>query len=372
MLLLALGLATALRAHAAPMERRIQLGIAPHAEEVVLRLNGRYEARDSAGSHPVAAKELRLVADGGTLRLGALRLASPARLLPSSAASWVELSDKRYAGTLVLLADEGADTVTVVDELGIETYLLGVLPFEMDPGWPLEALKAQAVVARTFAYTQLGKYRKEGFDLTTDTRSQMYGGRGADTAEVRKAVESTRGEVLGYKGRILNVYYHACCGGHTESPATIWGGDAPPPLRGVRDRYCSKSPLASWTAYVTFDQLAASLEKHRLTGGRLERFRIEARDAAGYVSVFVARIGAERLKVKAAELRAALGSERLKSLRISGIRMLKNGVEFVGGGAGHGVGLCQWGARLQAARGRSYEQILSFYFPGSTLSVIDE
>ena len=359
---------------AAPAERRIQIGIFPRADEISLVPRGRYMIADADGLKQALSpgQRVRLEPAQGGMLLGAFRLPAQAKLQPQADDAAVEIDGKRYRGTLLLRLDPGGETVTVVEELGIEDYLLGVLPYEMDSDWPLEALKAQAVVARTFAYTQLGKYRKDGFDLTTDTRSQVYGGRGSENAAVRKAVEGTRGEVLGYKGEILSVYYHACCGGHTSSPASIWGGTAPAPLRGVRDRYCVSSPLARWTSYVTFEQLAVSLQKRRVEGGPIKRLEIGARDAAGYVRTFVARVGGETLRVKAAELRAALGGDRLRSVRIAKIRRLKKGVEFVGGGSGHGVGLCQWGSRLQAQAGRRYEQILQFYFPGSTLSVVDE
>lgn len=374
MLLPAAALAAALQVQAAVPARTIQIGIAPHADAVTLIFHGAYRAVDAAGGARVlpSGKRLTLAPDGRGVSLGGFWMAAPVRVASREEGASAELAGKRYGGALLLRLDSGGDTVTVVDEISIERYLLGVLPFEMDPQWPQQALRAQAVVARTFAYTQLGKYRKEGFDLSDDTRSQVFGGLGADTPAVRQAVEATRGEVLGYKGKILDVYYHSCCGGHTESPATLWGGGASPPLRGVRDRYCEASPYASWSAFVTFDHLAASLQKNRLTGGKLERFAVEARDAAGYVSSFIARLGREKLMVKASDLRAALGAERLKSLRIRKVRLLKNGVEFDGAGSGHGVGLCQWGARIQAGRGRTYEQILSFYFPGSTLSVLDD
>ena len=244
----------------------------------------------------------------------------------------------------------------------------------MDPSWPLEALKAQAVVARTFAYTQLGKYRRSGFDLTSDTSSQVYGGLGEDSPAVRRAVSETRGEVLGWKGRILDVYYHSCCGGHTEDAGAAWasGSKSPPPLRGVRDRYCAKSPLAAWTAYFGDSDVLAALQDGRLLGGKLRRLELGRRDAAGYVREISARVGAEKVSVEAKDFRNLLGPAELKSLRIARVKRLAKGVEFRGSGSGRGVGLCQWGARLQAEQGRRYEQVLRFYFPGSVLSVIDE
>jgi stage II sporulation protein D len=362
-------------AAAAPAERRIRLGIVPDADEVSLVPEGRLAVRDAAGARRELSpgKRVRLEPrEGGGLTLGALALGDEALLEPQEPGAAVEIDGKRYGGTLLLRRGADGGTVSVVEEIGIEDYLLGVLPYEMEPDWPLEALKAQAVVARTFAYTQLGKYKKQGFDLTTDTRSQMYGGRGSKHLSVLKAVQGTRGEVLGYKGEILNVYYHACCGGHTESAARAWGGDAPAPLWGVKDKYCYASPLRTWTAYFSYADLVAALVKDRLTGGKLSRFEIGRADGAGYAQSFTAKVGGETFRIKGSSLRAALGGGVLRSLRITRLRKLRKGVEFVGSGSGHGVGLCQWGARLQAERGRSYEKILSFYFPGAALSLIDE
>jgi stage II sporulation protein D len=375
--LLALAAAACVSPAHAYTERRILLGIVPKAEEVSLVPKGRLAVKDASGARKelTAGKRIRLEPrEKGGLILGSLHLADEARLEPAEAGAAVEIDGKRYAGSLILRRAADGENVTVVEELGIEDYLLGVLPYEMDPDWPLEALKAQAVVARTFAYTQFGKYHKLGFDLTTDTRSQVYGGAGgpADRSSILKAVQGTRGEVLGYKGEILNVFYHACCGGHTENAARAWGGDAPAPLWGVKDKYCYKSPLRTWTAYFSYTDLVTALLRGRLDGGKLTRFEIGRADNAGYAQSFNAKIGGETVRVKGSELRAALGGSVLRSLRVMRLKKQRKGVEFVGSGSGHGVGLCQWGARLQAEKGRPYEKILSFYFPGSTLSVVDE
>lgn len=354
-------------------DRLIQIGIRPRAEEVSLLAHGRYTVIDADGTaHDLPRRPLLLAPRKDGLQLEDWRLPPEARLAPQGPEDALEIDGMRYRGTLLLRLDLSGETVTVVEEVGIEDYLLGVLPYEMDPSWPIEALKAQAVVARTFAYTQLGKYRKEGFDLSSDTRSQVYRGRGDNSASIRKAVAQTRGEVLGYQGEIVDVYYHACCGGHTAHAGAIWGGKASPLLRGVKDRYCRASPLRAWTAFFRYDELLAAIQGRRLIGGALSRFEIERRDAAGYVHRFTARIGGETLSIKGNDLRKALGGASMRSTRIDRVRKLGKGVEFRGSGMGHGVGLCQWGARLQAERGRRYETILKFYLPGSTLSVVDE
>lgn len=317
--------------------------------------------------------ELTLKTREGGLRLADLKLKSETRLVPQDGAR-IKVGLHQYRGALILRLDPG-QTISIIEEADVEQYLEGVLPHEMDPDWPLEALKAQAVVARTFTYANMGKFRKEGFDLTADTRSQVYKGTTLVNENVRAAVRQTRGEVLGWKGKLLRVYYHACCGGATTDPGAAWGGDGdgptPRPLQGVRDPWCSTSPHMKWIAYFAWADLTAAIAEKHMLSGPLKTLRIGARDAAGYVRTYFAKSGRETVEVKASEMRMALGAGEMKSVRVRTLNVLKKGVEFVGGGSGHGVGLCQWGARLQADKGRGYEQILKFYFPGSELSEVE-
>lgn len=264
--------------------------------------------------------------------------------------------------------------VKEIRSLDLEEYLLGVLPNEMDPSWPHAALRAQAVVARTFAYAQLGKHRAEGFDLTSDTRSQVYIPPKSTAPSVSEAVRGTRGEVLGYGGELLSVYYHSTCGGRTTDPREVWksGSPTPRPLRGVKDRYCSPSPHYHWTAYFADDDILAALARSGSPVGPLRSLRIGSRDKAGFARDFRILLGSGETRVGANELRSLLGGAELKSARILRIFRRGKGVEFHGRGNGHGVGLCQWGARVMAQKGRSYESILRHYFPGAVMSVVTE
>ncbi len=355
----------------------IQIAVAHEAPRLILTPHGRFSIIDTAdgmrgeleSGHDYVLERFSYK----SLRLGPIKLSSEARLVPAHSDHSVTIGDKRYQGRFTLkLNDNGS--VTVIDELKIDDYLLGVLPHEMDPNWPLEALKAQAVVARTFAYAQLGKFRKSGFDLTADTRSQVYGGVGGVSDSVRMAVAQTRGEVLGWKGELLPVYYHSCCGGHTTSPAAVWGpvGPTPKPLRGVKDRYCARSPYRKWKVYFRIEDVLTAIMGRSLTGGKLKWLRPVKKDPAGYVRLFKARVGVDEILVKAIDLRRRLGNSHLKSVKILKASRKGRDFRFTGRGSGHGVGLCQWGSRFQAEKGRPYEAILSFYFPGSTLSVIEE
>jgi len=357
-------------------ERLIQIGVLHGVRALTVKPEGRFFLRDAAGrwqEELMPYKKYRVVLEGDDLVFGPYRLQGPARLVPLEPRATVLAGPGRYRASLIF-KPAADDRLTVVAEMGVEEYLLGVLPHEMEPGWPQEALKAQAVVARTFAYYHLGKYRKSGFDLTSDTRSQVYGGVGAENEAVRRAVAETRGEVLGFRGSLLDVYYHACCGGHTADYGQVWGGGAtaPAPLRGVKDRYCPKSPLGRWTVLVPKADVLAALQSRRMVGGKLKSFRLGRRDGAGYVRNFLADIGGEATVVSAEVFRKEVGPTALRSLRLRSAKLRRQGVKFEGTGSGHGVGLCQWGARIQAEAGRGYETILQYYFPGATLSVVDE
>ncbi|MFA6004720.1 MAG: SpoIID/LytB domain-containing protein [Elusimicrobiota bacterium] len=362
-------------AQAVYTERIIQIGIMHGVEKLVVKPEGSFRLLDmSAGqAHALMSlKDYKVEADGDGVIFGPYRVSGPVRIAALVAGGTLTAGTRRYRCPLVVKPN-GNDTLTVIAELGVEEYLLGVLPHEMETNWPLAALKAQAVVARTFAYHNLGKYKKSGFDLTSDTRSQVYGGVGAESEAVRRAVRETRGEVLGYKGELLPAFYHACCGGHTADHSVVWGGPpAPKPLRGVKDKYCAAAPLYRWTVTIPTSDVLAALQSRRMFGGRLRAFQLGRRDPAGYVRSFEVRIGSEETTVRSGDFRAAVGGTFLRSVRLRSARMIRGGVRFDGGGSGHGVGLCQWGARLQAEKGRTYEQILDYYFPGATLSVVDE
>ncbi|MBI5883039.1 MAG: SpoIID/LytB domain-containing protein [Elusimicrobia bacterium] len=363
------------RPAAAAVARTVQIGIVQGASHLSLVADAPFFLVEPSGVRweLEPGREARVLPMNlQRIRFGPWKVAADSKLEPGAPGATVRVNGGRYTGSLIVRANNDG-TLSLVNELAVEDYLKGVLAEEMEPNWPVEALKAQAVVARTYTYQNLDRFRTEGFDLGPDTRSQVYKGVGRESEAILKAVSSTRDEVLGFDGKLLSVYYHSCCGGHTTSPRSVWGKwiEVPRPLKGVKDRYCHASPYAKWTAYFSDADIMAAVTDQVLGAVSIDSLAVGKRDPAGFVEDF--RVyAAGRSKIGAKDFRRRLGAQELKSLKILRIVRRSKGVEFIGSGLGHGVGLCQWGSRLQAEKGRKYEDILSYYFPGSVLSVVSD
>jgi stage II sporulation protein D len=185
----------------------------------------------------------------GTIRLGPAlairvggerkRLASPVRFSPG--ARVLELGGRGYRGDLVVRSSAG--TLAAINHVGLEAYLYGVVPDEVPASWPLEALKAQAVAARSYAVTS----RRGGvFDLFPDTRSQVYGGVASEEPRTNAAVDATAGRVVVHEGRVAQTFFHSSSGGRTAANQDVWGGSPIPYLVSVPDPYDFLSPHHTW------------------------------------------------------------------------------------------------------------------------------
>jgi len=254
----------------------------------------------------------------------------------------------------------------------LEDYVVGVLSVEAAVEDELEALKAQAIVSRTFALKNIGRHSDEGFDLCSNTHCQQFKA-GRASEKLRQAVAETAGQVLqDSNGQLVDAYFHAACGGVTANIETLWGEPAPTYLRGVRDDYCASMPNHEWTDVIRVDQLAKALASYPLTdaGRRIDNIVVTKRDATGRAQI-ISIEGERRRQVRGWEFKLAvgraLGWNVLKSSRFS---VSRHGSAFVfqGSGFGHGLGLCQSGAHVMARRGASSSQILDHYFPGTRVS----
>lgn len=263
--------------------------------------------------------------------------------------------------------------------LPLNDYIFGVLAAEASVEDEHEALKAQAVVSRTYALKNLKRHARDGYDLCDSTHCQRFvavrneGARPGFYEALRRALSETAGETLRERGGSLaEGYFSASCGGVTANIASLWGAPAPNYLRGARDEHCAGTPHQGWTDTIPAAHLAKALRSDPRgdVGARLDDVRVVKRDATGRAEI-VALEGERHRTLRGWDFKIivgrTLGWSMLKSSRFEVKRVGSNFV-FRGSGFGHGLGLCQAGAHVLAARGASYLHILAEYFPGIGIS----
>ena len=285
-----------------------------------------------------------------------------------------------YNGEFIVTAN--GNKLNAINVIDIEDYLRGVVPYEigkLDES-KFEALKAQAVAARTYAYKHFGSRVAQGFDVYADTRDQVYKGLHSATELTDKAVRETEGVVMTYNGEFITAYYHSTCGGETEGVATWGRPDHPylknkPDLRPDGTPWCRESNYTEWTREFTEDELrdlfqinAKEAKANVPSFSSIKSMHIQDTLKSGRIHTLVIETNNGSFTAKADKIRWLFkrGGTILPS---SFFRIHKNGNEWIlkGKGFGHGVGLCQMGARARAQAGQSYIQILTHYYPGITL-----
>jgi len=274
----------------------------------------------------------------------------------------LRVNGRRYRdGIKVSLNSKG--NLNVINELGIEGYLYGVMTQEVSPEWPIEALKAQAVVSRTYVMKNLGKYDKEGFDLSATITSQVYGGGEAEDPRTSKAVDLTRGEVITYKGELIKSFFHSNCGGYTEDVTNAWEGEERLPyLKGRACYFCKGSHQYNWEKTIDKKVLQEKLNGNGYDVEEIEKIKILDRSPSGRVIYLKIYHQGGHLKIRASTFRMVMGPNLIKSTLFA-MEHMGNRIKFYGRGWGHGVGMCQWGAKGMAERGANYRQILQYYYP---------
>ena len=268
-------------------------------------------------------------------------------------------------------ASEGRLVVTA--SMPMDEYIAGVLAGETGNFKSDETLRAMAVTARTYAMHFGSRHAVDGFDFCDSTHCQNLR-LGDVTPRLRKIVESTASEILWYDGEPAATYYHANCGGMTEDGRYILGNNEQraPYLKQHSDTYCLRSGSNQWRSEVTKQELQRALAAEGVNvPGHLRSVSVLQRTASGRVE-FLTVTGSQSVTVPGLAFRTAIGRnigwERLKSNWYD-VHVESDRIVFHGRGSGHGVGLCQVGAEVMGEEGRSYREILSFYYPGTKLGV---
>jgi len=337
---------------------RVRLELAP---QVTLEApGGAHLLLQDGGYETLAPGELTFAASGGGLLLRGTDLGRRVTLLPEGGGfHW---QGQRYPGEAALAVHEGG--VLLVNRLPLESYLWGVVPAEMPASFATEALKAQAVAARSYALALLRGNADRGWDLLATRLSQVYKGVRSADPRIRTAVEATEGEALVHQGRPVLGYFHSHSGGRLEDDAAVWNGDLP--FYEVQDDPASNRLRdMRWQLEIGYGDLAAALRREGVQVGRIEGVEVLSRTASGRLERLRLATEAGGVEVTGTLLRKALGTLKMKStLAELAPASSRRTLRLEGRGFGHGVGMSQWGAQAMALDGRTYRDILAKYYPG--------
>lgn len=316
-------------------------------------------------------------------------VAFPIRLVPKGRGGLVIVNGNRYRGSLQIRRRRDGSYLAI-NVVGLEDYLRGVVPKEIGAlgEEQIEAAKAQAVAARSYAVSHIGRYAQEGYDLQADERDQVYGGVMAEWPVTDRAVSATRGMVLVNEGSVIEAVYHSTCGGRTADARELWGRKNVPYLRGTYDTedhrrggraFCRDSPRFEWECQwpqgAFHSHVASNLGEVLCTSqyaiGQVRAVRIKHRTSSGRVRTLEVITSHGRYELDAAQARQVLTDERSGRTVYSpcfGLTRRGSHVIIRGKGWGHGAGMCQWGAKGMAQAGYSFEKILEHYYRGTALA----
>lgn len=258
---------------------------------------------------------------------------------------------------------KGQQGMYLINELPLEEYVKNVVNAEVSSNWDMEALKTQAVIARTYALYQKNMNNNPHYDITSSVLHQVYKGSTID-ARITYAVMNTEGEVLTYEGKLIEAFYHSTSGGKTEDPVEVFGKSYPY-LKPVESD-CEMSPYWIWERKIPLDEIGKSLS---LSG--IKEITISSYTSTGRVKTVEVVHNSGTTTLKATDLRKLLGWNRLPSTNFTMTRD-NDQIVFEGKGYGHGVGLCQWSALKMAQDGKSYKEILAFFYPGTTIQIYED
>lgn len=323
----------------------------------------------SLGSYPKGTA-LTATAKGKIIFLNGRRIGPAAYLRASTTGGAFTVKGNTYRGDIKIIPSSWNSGVTVVNDVALEDYVYGVVPYEVPYAWKPDALRAQAVAARTYAVYNKGRFASSGFDLTDDTRSQVYHGVNGEQASTNQAVDDTRGEIITYEGKPIDALFSANGGGYTENSENVWGNFVPY-LRGVPEE---EHPVIDkpWTVNIPITSLQSTLGIGKLKNIKLSHLKkgpmhVADRGISGRVLkiVFTGTGGTRTVTGNRFQQLFGLNST-LFDLNVKGKNVIVTGY-----GWGHGLGLTQWGAEAMAEKHGGdkdyYKEILKHYYTGVSI-----
>ena len=280
----------------------------------------------------------------------------------------IRVNGREYEGRLEVIRT-GDVGLVVVNELPLEDYLVGVLKAESSERWPAEALRAQAIASRTYAAYHRLHNAARPYHIVASTAHQQFAGRVTVGSPAWAAVQETTGQVLRWDGELFPTFYHANSGGYTDEPRNVFGTRNVPALRPVVCPLAAGSPNFQWTLELRLGDLSERLQRSGFGVGAVRNVEVTERTISLRAGTVTVRGSAGTQRLRGNDFRLAIGYDTLKSTLFA-VAVDGEVARFSGRGYGHGVGMCQWGAKSMAELGASAEQILAFYYPGTALSTL--
>lgn len=340
----------------------IRVAIMQDAAFLRLKISGFYEVF-AAQSQKVLYRGRNLnttvAADKGGILLGNIKAKGNRLLIKSGDPNAIIIDGRMFRGNIQLIKKDSG--LLVVNHIELEDYIKGILYHEASHYWPQDALKAQAIVCRTYAVYQMQENKLKDYDVTSDIYSQVYGGRTSERYRTNRVVQETQGIILTYQDKVFPAYYHATCGGHTEEAVMLWNINIAP-LKGVVCNFCKESPHYRWHYVASANEIK---DKFVSAGYKIESVKdivILGRDASGRIGELKIITSRKEIKISGKDFRAIIGPNIIRSANFK-VNLVSSDFVFEGLGWGHGVGLCQWGAYFMAKQGYHFKAILQYYYP---------
>jgi stage II sporulation protein D len=280
----------------------------------------------------------------------------------------LRLNGREYPSPLDVVRN--GEGLAVVNEVPLEDYVAGVLRAEAGEKWPPEALRAQAIAARTYAAYHRTIAGARPYHIVASTAHQQYAGRVPATSPIWGAVGETAGQVLLWEGDLFPAFYHTESGGYTEDPRTVFAARNMPGLQPVRCEFSAGSPHYYWSLDVKLTDLAEVLRKNDAGVGSVTAIEVTERTPSLRAATVVVHGTRGSVRLRGNDFRRLLGYDTFKSTLFA-VAVDTPWVHFTGRGYGHGVGMCQWGAKGMAEQGHVARQILEYYYPGTVLGTLD-
>ncbi len=349
---------------------RIRVALAETASRVTVSSAAGLRLTSPSGHRAAFSSRVTIVPNGKALHVNRARVQGDRVTLLAAKALTVTLDvpglkRQRWMvnGTLSVIMRESR--LLVVNVVDLEAYVAGVVSAEINPDWHDEVLKTQAVAARTYALRKMLENASRLFDVHASVQDQVYTGLTNVNDAVRDAVDDTRGEVITYDGRPIVAAYSSTAAGPTEDAMNVWAIDVPY-LKGVECPFDQDAPRYQWRVAVPFDTIESRLRQGGYPMGSLATLTLAGMTNAGRVKAVRILHSQGEFMITGQEFRRLLGYSTVFSTRFH-IERIGQDVVFAGRGAGHGVGLCQWGARTMAGLGYRYRAILRYYYPGTEI-----